>query len=167
MKYGIPFWVDESQRSWLDPQRAFQGKSHRRRSESTFSVRVVKYCKKLTVYVATAPSGNNFKKMLETLWIEVFPYLPHSLDTNLSNLLVPAYHQLTATISKCYPTPCFVYVVSSGPLWPPSYHVNHYHNQIKHTHQRRLFYLPWTTKHGPMSFRSKWTDTNTSMCGKT
>ncbi len=59
------------------PQRALQAKSHRRRGELTFSVRVVKYCKNLTVYVATAPSVNNFKKMLETRWTEVFPYLPH------------------------------------------------------------------------------------------
>ncbi len=34
----------------------------------------------------------------------------------------PAHHPLTAPISVCYPTPCFVYVVASGTLWPTFYH---------------------------------------------
>ncbi len=169
MKYGITFWFYVAQRSrkntFLGLDR--RGHSHSRRRESTFSVRVVKYCKKLTVSVTSALYVNNFKEMLETFWTEVFPFLPHWLDAHLPNLLLPAYHQLTATISICYPTPCFVYVVSSGPQWPFVYHVNHYHNQMKHSHQNMLFYLPCTTKHEPVSFLSKWTDTNTSMYGKT
>ncbi len=38
-------------------------------------------------------------------------------------LLPPtARHSITVPISICYPTPCFIYVVSSGPLWPTFYH---------------------------------------------
>ncbi len=39
----------------------------------------------------------------------------------------PAHHPLTVIISI---TPCFIYVVSSGPLWPTFYHNHNHHNQI-------------------------------------
>ncbi len=34
----------------------------------------------------------------------------------------PAYHPVEIAISLCYPTPCFVFAVTSGPLWPTIYH---------------------------------------------
>ncbi len=52
-----------------------------------------------------------------------------SLDRNLSSphfsttpLIPPAHHLLTVIISISYPTPCSIYVVTSGPLWPTFYH---------------------------------------------
>ncbi len=59
------------------PYKVPQGTSHRRRRESAFSTRVVKYYNKLSASVVTAPSVNVFKKRLEKVWTEVFPHLPH------------------------------------------------------------------------------------------
>ncbi len=42
----------------------------------------------------------------------------------------PAHHPLTVIISICYPTPCFIYVVSSGPLWPTFTIINHNHKGL-------------------------------------
>ncbi len=103
------------------PFKVLHGESHRRRRGSSFSVRVVKYWNKLLVSVVSAPSVNNFKKRLETVWTKVFPHPPHRLNTHLPISLLPppiplAHHRLTIIISICYPTPCFIYVVSSGPL---------------------------------------------------
>ncbi len=52
----------------LDPtlRAPLQGRSHRQRRGSAFSVRVVKY-------FLSAPSVNIFKKRLEEVWTEVFP----------------------------------------------------------------------------------------------
>ncbi len=47
------------------PYVVFQGASHRRRRGLAFSVRVVKYWKKLPISVITAPSVNVFKKRVE------------------------------------------------------------------------------------------------------
>ncbi len=51
--------------------------------------------------------------------------LPHWLNTHppfsLPPPFPPAHHPLTVIISICYQTPCFIYVVSSGPLWPTFY----------------------------------------------
>ncbi len=43
-------------------------------------------------------------------WTLIYPPIP------------PAPHPLTVIISICYPTPCSIYVVSSGPLWPTFCH---------------------------------------------
>ncbi len=91
--------------------------SKARRRGSAFWVRIMKYWNKLSASNVTAPSVNIFKKMMEKIWIEVFPHLPHWLK--LPNAL---YHPLTVTISICYPTLCSVNVVSSGPLWTTFYH---------------------------------------------
>ncbi len=111
------------------PFKVFQGASHRRRRESAFSVRVVKYCNKLPASVATAPSVNVFKKRLENVWTEVFTHLPigwtltnNPHSPNSPPPFSPACHPLTVSISICNPTPCFIYVVPSGPLWPTFYH---------------------------------------------
>ncbi len=42
----------------------------------------------------------------------LFPYTPFP----------PAHPPLTVIMSICNPTPCFIYVVSSGPLWPTFCH---------------------------------------------
>ncbi len=108
------------------PYKVTQGASHRRRRGSSFSVRVVKYWNKFPVPSVTAPSVNVFKKRLEKVWTEVFPHLPHWLNTHLPiPLLSPilhAHHPLTVIISICYPTPCSMYVVSLGPVWPTFYY---------------------------------------------
>ncbi len=80
--------------------KVLQCANHSRNGGSAFSVRVVKYWNKLPVSIVTSPSVN------------VFP----------TPSLLPVYHPLTALISLCYPTPCSIYVVSSGPLWPTVYH---------------------------------------------
>ncbi len=100
------------------PYKVLQGASHGRRRGLAFSVRVVKYWNKLPTYVVTAPSVNIFKNRLEKVWTEVFPHLPHWLNTHIPPPIPPAHHPLTDIISTCYPTPCSIYVVSSGPLWP-------------------------------------------------
>ncbi len=106
------------------PYKVLQRASHRRRRGSAFSVRVVKYWKKLPASVATAPSVNVFKKKLEKVWTEVFLHLSLWLNTHFSISpppIPPAPHPLTVIISICYPTPCSIYVASSGPLWPTFY----------------------------------------------
>ncbi len=57
------------------PYKVLQGTSHRLRG-SAFSVGVVKYWSMVPASVVTAPSVNVFKKKLEKVWTEVFPYLP-------------------------------------------------------------------------------------------
>ncbi len=94
------------------PYKVLHGESHRRRRRSAFSVRVVKYWNKLPASAITASSVNVFKEWLEQVWTEVFLHLLHRLDT----------HPLTVFISICYPTPCYIYVVYSGPLWHTFYH---------------------------------------------
>ncbi len=108
---------------FLPPAR----RGHRRRRWSAFSVRVVKYWNKLPASVVTAPSVNVFKKRLEEVWTEAFPHLPQWLNTHPTPFLLPlllfppAHHPWAVIISLCYPTPCSLYVVSSGPLWPTFY----------------------------------------------
>ncbi len=69
------------------------------------------------------PLLNVFKKRLEEVWTEVFPHLPHWLNTQPPPPTFPlAHHPLTVIMSIRNPTPCFIYVVSSGPLWPTCYH---------------------------------------------
>ncbi len=88
---------------------------------------IVKYWNKLPASVVTAPSVNVFKKRLEEVWTEVFPHLPHWLNTHPPPFSLPpptfppAHHPLTVIMSIHNPTPCFTYVVSSGPLWPTFY----------------------------------------------
>ncbi len=107
----------------VHPYKVLRGASHRRMRGSAFSVRVVKYWNKLPALVVTAPSVNVLKKV----WTETFSHLPHWLNRHLSIFLPPptvpsAHCLLTVIISICYQTPCFRYVVSSGPLWPTFYH---------------------------------------------
>ncbi len=47
--------------------------------------------------VVTAPSVNVFKKRLEKVWTEVFPYLPHLLSNHLliSNNPLPSHLHTT------------------------------------------------------------------------
>ncbi len=59
------------------PLKALLGASHRRRSGSSFSVRVVKYWNELPASVVTASSVKVFKKRLEEVWAEIFPHLLH------------------------------------------------------------------------------------------
>ncbi len=46
----------------------------------------------------------------------------HSPTFTLPLPVPPAHHTLTVIISTSYPTPCFIYVVCSGPLWPTFHH---------------------------------------------
>ncbi len=62
-----------------------RGANHRRRRGFSLSMRFVKYCKKLSASVVTAPSVNILKKRLEKVWTEAFPRL--HLGTN-----VPCFH---------------------------------------------------------------------------
>ncbi len=102
------------------PYKVLQGASHRQRRGLAFSVRVVKYWNKLPASVVTAPSVNVFKTRLEKVWAEVFPHILQWLNAHRP---IPTYTPpLTGIISICYPTPCSMYVVSSGPLWPTFYH---------------------------------------------
>ncbi len=98
------------------PFKVLQGANHRRRRGSAFSVRVVKCWNKLPASVVTAPPVNVFKKRLEDVSTEVFPHLPHRLSSHHPPPFPPAHHPITVNISICYPTPCFISVVSSGPL---------------------------------------------------
>ncbi len=88
------------------PKRApLQGTPRR---GSAFSVGVVKYWNKLQASVVTVPSVEVFKKRLEKVWTEVFPYLSHWLNTHLPISLPPppippAHLPLTVIISVCYP----------------------------------------------------------------
>ncbi len=102
--------------------KVLQGASHRRRSGSAFSVRVVKYWNKLPASVVTAPSVNVFKKRLEKVGLDISlsPYHPltehSSLNYPTPPPIPPAHHLLTVIISICYPNR------SSGPLWPTFCH---------------------------------------------
>ncbi len=44
------------------------------------------------------------------------------IDWTLIPPFPQAHHPLTVIITICYPTPGFIHVVSSGPLWPTFYH---------------------------------------------
>ncbi len=119
----VPFWYGESSHGWRFSIRttkcasALQGKSRSRSRGPAFSDSVV-----------TAPSVNIFKKRLEKVWTEDFspspPVTEHSPPQfpTLPPHPPPAHHSLTVIISICNPNPCFIYVVSSDPLWPACYH---------------------------------------------
>ncbi len=106
--YG-PFWywfelifLPPAQRGLREHSyKVFQGACHRRRRESSFSMRVLKYWNKLGASVVTAPSVSFSNKRLEKVWTEVFPHLPHLLKTHLPIALLspppiqPAHHLLT------------------------------------------------------------------------
>ncbi len=105
--------------------KALQGTSLRRRRGSPFSVRVVKYWNNPPASIVTAPFVTIFKKRLEKVWTEALPYLPHRLKIHHHNSLTlppTARHSRTVPTFICYPNPCFVFVVSLGPLWPTFYH---------------------------------------------
>ncbi len=108
------------------PYKVLQCTSHLRRRGSAFSVRVVKYWNKFRASAVTAPSANIFKKRLEKVWTVVLPHLPHWLKSQHPNSLTlppqTARNPLTVPTSICCPNPCFMYVGSSGPLWPAYYH---------------------------------------------
>ncbi len=55
------------------PYMVLQGKSHRWRRESAFSV---KYWNKVPASVFAAPSVNIFKKRLDNVWTELFTHFP-------------------------------------------------------------------------------------------
>ncbi len=59
--------------------------------------------------VITDPSVNVFKKKLEKVWTEVFPYLHHLLSNHLFIFqpppIPPSHHPLTVIIPFCYPIP--------------------------------------------------------------
>ncbi len=65
------------------PYKLLQGASHHRWRGSAFSVRVVKYWNKFPASVVTALSVNVSKKTLEKIRTEIFPHLPHWLNTHL------------------------------------------------------------------------------------
>ncbi len=97
-----------------------------RRYEPPTKERVVTYWNKLPTSVVTAASVKTCKKRLQKVWTEGFPHLPHWLSSHLANHLTSpsprtAHHPLIVT-SICYPNPCSVYVVSSGPFWPTVYY---------------------------------------------
>ncbi len=60
------------------PYKVFQGKSHRRRRGSAFSMRVRKYWNKLPASVATAPFVNIFKKGWRKFGEKSFPISPNN-----------------------------------------------------------------------------------------
>ncbi len=110
------------------PFKVLQGASRRRRRGSAFSVRVVKYWNKLPASVVAAPSVYVFKKRLE-VWTEVFPHPPKDWTLTPPRCPTPppsppAHHPSTVIMSIGYQTPCLIYLVSSGPLWPTFYHYN-------------------------------------------
>ncbi len=110
------------------PFKVLQRASHRRRIGSPFSVRVVKYRNKLPASVVTASSlFKFFQEMVEEsldsslspslplithLLVSLFPF-PHPTGTPLIN----SYHLYMLPKSLLY-----IYLVSSGPLWPTFYH---------------------------------------------
>ncbi len=55
---------------------------------------------KAPVSVVTAPSVNIFKKRLEQVWAELFPHIPHWLNTNHPNHLPPPFPTWTLLISS-------------------------------------------------------------------
>ncbi len=63
-------------------------------------VRVVKYWIKLPASVVAALSVNVFKKRLENVWTEVFPHLPHWLNSHLLIPLPPPPSHLHTTNLK-------------------------------------------------------------------
>ncbi len=67
------------------PYLVFQFASLRWRRWSAFSLVVVKFGNQLPASVVTAPSVNIFKKRLEQVWAELFPHIPHWLNTNHPN----------------------------------------------------------------------------------
>ncbi len=76
----LQFSLSHSMRRQMTPQ----GKTHRLRRGSTFSVMVVKYWDKLPAF-----SVNIFKKRLNEAWTEVFQHLSHWMNTHLPNTLTP------------------------------------------------------------------------------
>ncbi len=56
--------------------RLLQGTSRLRRRSGTFSVRVVKYWKRLPAHLVLAPSVSIFKKQLDRQWFEIIPAAP-------------------------------------------------------------------------------------------
>ncbi len=104
--------------------KTLQGTSLRRRKGSPFSVRVVKYWNNPPASIVTVLFVTILKKRLEKVWTEVLPYLPHRLKILRPNSLTlppTARHPITVPTFTCYPNPCFVCVVSLGPLWPTFY----------------------------------------------
>ncbi len=103
------------------PYKVLQGASHRRRRGSAFSVRVVKYWNKLPISVVTAPSVSVFKKRFEKVWTEIFPHLPHWLNTHLP-ISPPPHTICTPPINSyhLYVLPnslLYIRVVSLGPFY--------------------------------------------------
>ncbi len=96
------------------PYKVLQGVTSRRSRGSAFLLMVAKYWNKLPVSV------NVFKKRSVKVWTEVLPHLSGPQPPPLPSSI--PHHPLTLIISVCYPTPCSIYVVSSGPLWPTFYH---------------------------------------------
>ncbi len=109
------------------PFKVLRGASHRRRRGSAFSVRVVKYWNKLpSLQLLLSMFSRNGRRKFGQ---KSFPPLTEHSTTHLSPTppFPPAHHPLTVITSICYPTPCFIYVVSSGPLWPTFTFINHNH----------------------------------------
>ncbi len=113
----IPVFPPPTRRSlWRYPYKVLQSKSLRRRRGLCYNG--------INSRLPSLPLllSKYFKKRLEKVWTEVFPHVSHWLNTHLPNLLIPLPSPLTVTISICNQAPCFVYAVSSGPLWPTFYH---------------------------------------------
>ncbi len=155
------------------PYKVLEGARHRWMKGSAFSVRVVEYWNKLPASVVTAPSVNIFKERLEKVWTEVFPHLTHWLNTHLPFSLplhptcAPSNSYLYYYIynNLCYPTPCSISVVSSGPLWPSFYHYKSKSIYVlgaiqEHTTSAASYLLFWLTqnRHDSLraSFRQIW-----------
>ncbi len=102
------------------PYKVLQGASNHRRRRSASSVRVVKYWNKLSASVDRAPSVNVCKKSAgESLDRSLSPSPPLP-EHSSPHLPTPLSHLHTKVIIFiCHPNPCFVYVVSSGPLSYP------------------------------------------------
>ncbi len=58
------------------PHHVPQGKNHRWRSGSAFSVNVMEYWNKLPASVGKGPSVNIFEKRSDQVWTIVFQHLP-------------------------------------------------------------------------------------------
>ncbi len=114
------------------PFKVLQGACHRRRGGSAFSVRVVKYWNKPLASVVKTASVNVVKKRLEKFWTEVYYHLPHWLNTHLPiSLPTPSHLHNPINSYHLYMLPnslLYIYVVSSGPLWPI---FSHYKTIIK------------------------------------
>ncbi len=50
------------------------------------------------------------------------PLTEYSSPNSHTTPIPLVHHAFTVIISICYPTPCSIYVVSSGPFWPTFYH---------------------------------------------